>query len=517
MPVPTYAEYAAAIAPQVAEAFPGSSGPELILEPGIALTGNVMRFVTSIVDVKTVRSRTMALATGSIHNVKPAPHKINLPIQVIHGPHHNELWQTSGEADQSHIDIVGYTCWSMTVCIMATEGLLKPVTMSCLITWVRTSPSLSRPLFDLRRPLWPTILRLTAGLVGLNWSGAQRRALMYSQPMSCSRQMDSVRRTTPVQSEHTNVLLTCAGRRAYLARFFREALEDRGQAFAADMDGDAPALREVDDSFVVSPIDDPGYIEHLLALCQQYRVRLLVSVNDLELPLLAEHRSRFSDIGTIVVVSSPTVINTCFDKWATFEFLKQHELPAPATFTSLDEVGQAILQDKVSFPLVVKPRWGTASLCVEYAHDQEELELAYRLVHKKLSRTILAGISATDPERSVLVQEQLLGQEYVLDIVNDLDGRYVTTFVKKKLSHSMEAGGAYRTITVENPPLEQLGRTIGEQMGHVGMMDCDAFVSQGRCYALEMNPRFGGGYPFLAPCRSQRAGRLDRVGAWRTA
>jgi carbamoyl-phosphate synthase large subunit len=262
------------------------------------------------------------------------------------------------------------------------------------------------------------------------------------------------------------------------------------------MDKGAPALREADCALTVPPINDAGYIEHLLALCRQHQIRLLLSVNDLELPLLAEHRSRFHDVGTIVVIGSPEAVHICFDKWATFQFLQKHNLPAPATFTSLDEARQALRSNEISFPLVIKPRWGTASLCVEYAEDQEELEWAYQLVHKKLMRTILAEISATDLQRSVLIQEGLVGYEYVLDIVNDLQGHHVATFVKKKLSHSMEPGGAYRTVTVESPPLEELGRAIGEKLGHLGVVDCDAFISQGRCYALEMNPRFGGGYPF---------------------
>jgi carbamoyl-phosphate synthase large subunit len=33
-------------------------------------------------------------------------------------------------------------------------------------------------------------------------------------------------------------------------------------------------------------------------------------------------------------------------------------------------------------------------------------------------------------------------------------------------------------------------------LGHIGNLDCDIFESDGRYYLLEMNPRFGGGYPF---------------------
>ena len=143
---------------------------------------------------------------------------------------------------------------------------------------------------------------------------------------------------------------------------------------------------------------------------------------------------------------------------------------------------------------MIKPRWGTASIGIEYPEDDEELELAYKLVKKRLARTFLAEISATDPERCILIQERLHGQEYGLDVINDLDGRYVTTFAKLKLA--MRAGETDRAATVKNGQLERLGEMIGQRLGHVGNLDCDVFVSKEHCYVLEMNPRFGGGYPF---------------------
>jgi carbamoyl-phosphate synthase large subunit len=255
-------------------------------------------------------------------------------------------------------------------------------------------------------------------------------------------------------------------------------------------------LQEADRAFVVPPMDHADYFDHLLTICQQYQVRLLLSLNDLELPLLARQRERFLDIGTIPVISSPDVVNTCFDKWATFGFLKSCGLTTPKTYPSLAEAHKALSRGEITFPLVVKPRWGTASIGIEYPDDDEELELMYRLVRKKLTRTILADVSATDPEGCILIQERLHGQEYVLDVINDLDGRYVTTFIKLKLSHSMEPGGAHRVVTVENDQLERLGEKIGQRLGHVGNLDCDVFNSEGHCYLLEMNPRFGGGYPF---------------------
>jgi carbamoyl-phosphate synthase large subunit len=291
-----------------------------------------------------------------------------------------------------------------------------------------------------------------------------------------------------------NVMLTCAGRRNYLVKFFQEALGGRGQVFAADASRDAPALRQADQSFVLPPLSEAGYIDTLLSLCQRHGVLLLISLNDLELPLLARHSGRFLEVGTIPVISSPQVVDTCSDKWGTFKFLKASDLEAPETYLSLADAREALARGETSFPLVVKPRWGTASIGIEYSDDYPELELSYALAKKRLPRTFLRGTNATDPERCILIQKRLSGQEYGLDVVNDLDGQYSCTFVKKKLA--MRAGETDRAMTVRSDWLEGIGEVIGRRLGHIGVLDCDAIVTEDSCYVLDMNPRFGGGYPF---------------------
>ena len=60
----------------------------------------------------------------------------------------------------------------------------------------------------------------------------------------------------------------------------------------------------------------------------------------------------------------------------------------------------------------------------------------------------------------------------------------------------MRAGETYKAITVNIPELERLGQTLARLAKHVAIMDCDVLVTQeGRVSVLELNPRFGGGYP----------------------
>lgn len=291
-----------------------------------------------------------------------------------------------------------------------------------------------------------------------------------------------------------NVLLTCAGRRNYLIKAFQEALQGQGHVYATDAHPEAPALQEADRGFTLPPVHHADYAPGLLQLCQEQEIGLLVPLNDLELPQLSEMSAGLQAIGTTAVVSSPAVIETCGDKFATFQFLRQQGISTPGTYLTLAETVAEIECDKLLWPVVVKPRWGSGSIGIEIAHDAEELQLAYRFAGKAVRRSCLAHISQAEPKHCLVIQERIAGDEYGLDIINDLNGRYVTTLSKRKLS--MRAGETDRAVTVHDQQLELLGKRIGEALGHIGNLDCDVIVSNDGPVVLEMNPRFGGSYPF---------------------
>lgn len=228
-----------------------------------------------------------------------------------------------------------------------------------------------------------------------------------------------------------NVLLTCAGRRNYLIQFFREALGGEGEVFVADASMYAPALREADEAFVLPRLDDPDYLDRLLAICQERRVDLLISLNDYELPLLARRRDCFRAIGTLPVISSPAVIETCYDKWRSFLFLEANGIPTARTYCSLDTALDALATGDIAFPLVVKPRWGSGSCGIEQVRDTEELNLVYALATKRHAHFLPVEMCAAD--QAILIQEWLDGEEYGLDVINDLDGRYAGTLARRKL------------------------------------------------------------------------------------
>ncbi len=111
----------------------------------------------------------------------------------------------------------------------------------------------------------------------------------------------------------------------------------------------------------------------------------------------------------------------------------------------------------------MKPRWGSASIGIEFPETMEELELAYRLVSLKISRGILYEASKHQLEQAVMVQEKINGTEYGLDILNDFSARPVQVYVKEKLA--MRAGETDKAVLRNKPDLEALGFSIGKSSG----------------------------------------------------
>lgn len=291
-----------------------------------------------------------------------------------------------------------------------------------------------------------------------------------------------------------NILFTSVGRRSYLIGYFKEALGDRGEIFVTNSSEISPAFQMADHSVVSPLIYSEEYIPFLLGFCRANGIKAIIPLFDIDLPVLARNKMRFLEEGVEVLVSDPEVTDICNDKWKTYQFLKKEGFRTPRTFIHLDDAASAARQGEVGYPLVVKPRWGMGSIAVYEADDEEELRILYKKSRRKVAETYLKYESEGTLEEAVLIQEKVAGQEYGLDAINDLEGNYQNTICKMK--YAMRAGETDCAVTVEDEALCRTGEELSRTLRQVGNLDVDVFMVDGEPCVLEMNARFGGGYPF---------------------
>ncbi|MCM1125482.1 MAG: ATP-grasp domain-containing protein [Lachnospiraceae bacterium] len=291
-----------------------------------------------------------------------------------------------------------------------------------------------------------------------------------------------------------NLLITSAGRRGYIVEYFKKVIGDDGKVYVGNSSSFSSAFSAADGCIVTPLIYDKEYIPFLLNFCESHCIDFLVSLFDVDLLILAQNKCKFAEAGTRVIVSSPEVVDRCNDKWKTYLFCQKNKLHAAKAYLDLETALSALEKKEISFPLIIKPRWGMGSLAVFTADNRAELEVLYSKCKREIEKSYLKYEAAIDWERCVIIQQKLAGSEYGIDIINDLDGNYCSNVVRKK--YAMRSGETDCAAVVKSEVISNFAEKLGKLSKHIGNLDVDVFVNEDEIYLLEMNARFGGGYPF---------------------
>jgi len=284
------------------------------------------------------------------------------------------------------------------------------------------------------------------------------------------------------------ILLSSIGRRGYLVKYFKDAVGDAGEIWGADLNKFAPALQYCDHTVLLPKVTDPNYIDLLLDFCKTNHINMVIPLIDPELEVLAFNRDRFFDAGIMVVVSPLDTIQIAFDKYLTWQFGQKNEINVPVTVITLEDALKYLANGQLSWPVIVKPRKGSASTDVTLCSNEKQMCTAF------------------DKCSEPMIQEYLEGPEYGFDILADKNYRLISVYCKLKLA--MRAGETDQAVSVDDPELTALAQKITHTLQLFGPLDVDVKVSNGAPKLLEMNPRFGGGYPCAHLCGADFPAKL---------
>ena len=273
-----------------------------------------------------------------------------------------------------------------------------------------------------------------------------------------------------------NVLITNVGRRGYLVEYLKANMKYNVRVFVSDCDKTASGLYTCNDGHFVlpRPVDDPEhYVNTLIRTCLENDIYVIIPVIDPEITILGEYLPRFEQNGIFVSVSQKRVLDICYNKLCMNEFLRNHDFFVPKTFVCLEELSKAVACGEVTFPVIIKPIYGSGSVSTYKVDCMNEAKALFREGH--------------------MIQEFVDGQEYGTDVFNDASNIPVRCVLKKKIS--MRSGETDKALTVKLPSVQAKVIRLAQALGHRGNLDCDLIVREGRVYFIDLNPRFGGGYP----------------------
>lgn len=271
-----------------------------------------------------------------------------------------------------------------------------------------------------------------------------------------------------------NILISSAGKRVELLQEFRRELErltPEGRILAADMNPSmAPACVIADEAFTVPRATANSYIPSLLEICVANDVRVVVPTIDTELEALAAARPLFLNEGIEVLVPDPDFTAACRDKRKSEALFQKIDIRTPEPRDKRNPV----------FPMFAKPYDGSLSTNIHIIHDSEAL-----------TKEILE-----DPK--LLFMELIDKKEYkefTVDIYFGCDGKAKGIVPRERIE--VRSGEINKGATRKNFILDYLRDRIDRLKGVRGCVCMQLFFreSDNDIVGIEINPRFGGGYP----------------------
>ena len=271
-----------------------------------------------------------------------------------------------------------------------------------------------------------------------------------------------------------NILITSAGKRVVLVQIFQNTLKELGldaKVYTTDMRPEmAPACVVSDGCFTVSRCTAEGYIDELLQLCEKENIGVIIPTIDTELLVLSENWERFAHNDVQLAVSDYDFIRVCRDKRLTEVYLKKLGIAVPKEVDKFHPV----------FPMFAKPYDGSLSTNIHIIRKPEEL-----------TKDIL-----DDPK--LLFMEYIDKREYkefTVDMYFGKDGLVKGIVPRERIE--IRAGEINKGITRKNYIVGFLKERMNNLPGVRGCICIQLFYRDTDCdiKGIEINPRFGGGFP----------------------
>ena len=271
-----------------------------------------------------------------------------------------------------------------------------------------------------------------------------------------------------------NILITSAGRRVSLVKaFMKEIMKyfPDGKVFTIDMKPELSSACRISDGFFSVPgVSEVNYREVVLEICKLNNIKLLIPTIDTELRVLAENIEYFMNNGIQIVISSMDVIMMCRDKRKTHLFFDSIGLPR----------AKDIDINNPDFPFFVKPYNGSSSIGIKVINDISQLSEIEKHEGK------LMFLEYLDPH---------IYNEFTVDMYFDKNHFLKCAVPRERLE--IRAGEVSKSVTRMNEIYNQVCKHFCFCPGFRGCITLQLFknINFDQIIGIEINPRFGGGYP----------------------
>ncbi|WP_161597770.1 lyase family protein [Fluviispira multicolorata] len=285
--------------------------------------------------------------------------------------------------------------------------------------------------------------------------------------------------------------------------FVQKALEKGYQILFLAAD---PSRYSFLNKYLISPIKIDTSNEECIIKCLENEKNILgiFSSSEYFIEVTASVAEKFS-----LPCNSVTAIHNCRNKEILAEILAKFDIPIPYTILIKNENDFIQIQQKIQFPVVVKPASGSGSIGVKLCKNLNDF---VQHVKQLLSHTKNERGNSVEPK--ILVQEYIMGSEYSVEVLKTEKNFEILGITQKYLGEEpyfLEIGHDFPAklssdieLKIKNTVLKSLNA-----MNFIfGAAHIELRIHNNQAYIIEINPRLAGG---MIPALIEKSLGIDLI------
>lgn len=271
-----------------------------------------------------------------------------------------------------------------------------------------------------------------------------------------------------------NILITSAGKRVSLVKEFKSELRKSypdGKVYVTELNPlMSPAVYVADGFFKVPRVTDESYINSIIKICSECSINLIIPTIDTELLILTSHLSDFKLLNIDILISDKYFIEICRDKRLSNDFFISHKVAVP----------QIIDINNPVFPIFAKPYDGSLSQGIHIIKNISDVTKRIKEDNK------LIFMEFVDSKKF---------KEFTIDLYFGRDNKIKCIVPRERVE--IRAGEVNKAYARKNYLVDFIKSRFESIPGARGCLCMQVFYNEknDQVYGIEINPRFGGGYP----------------------
>ena len=263
-----------------------------------------------------------------------------------------------------------------------------------------------------------------------------------------------------------NILFLGGAKRVSLAEHFIASGKKMGyrvNIFSYELQKECP-IAAVGKVIVGKRWKDDSLAENVMDTVRGNNIHIMLPFVDPAVEIAAWEKDILSEV--FIPVSNEDICSIMFDKKKSEQWFLYNNFPIPYSYKSTDEF---------NFPIIIKPRRGSASKGVEVIHTREEWK------------------NVENPNDYVIQHYIADKAEYTVDCYVSQRGEIISVVPRERL---LVAGGeVINSRTIHDRKLDELSRKILKAGNFRGPITIQFIRDNqtGESFVMEINPRLGGG------------------------